>query len=153
MIASLRAFEHELQTFRSVDFLESAHLGAAINKFRSELADGKSIEILRLEQAMNLLGVKQPDQVKKEKLALHIENILDKTLGKHKWKGARALSLVEAERCLFELQTEIAAYTEQDVSHFDLSGLEMSQFSEIPSIHQTWIYQDWQAANWGCNVR
>ena len=146
VIAWFRAFERELLTLRSVDFLESDRLRIAMSKFRSVLADGKSIEIQRLEKAMNLLGVEPPEQVKKEELALCIENILDKTLGQEKSKGVRALSSHEAEKCVSEILSEIAAYTEQDASHFDLSDLEVRQFSEILSIHQTWIYRDWQAA-------
>ncbi|MCX8999947.1 hypothetical protein NOF55_22840 [Rhizobiaceae bacterium BDR2-2] len=146
VIAWFRGFERELLTLRSVDFLESDRLRVAMGEFRSVLADGKSVEIQRLEKVMDLLHVKHPEQIEKEYLALRVENILDKTLGAEKSKGVRTLSAHEAEECILKILHEIKEHAGSDDVRLDIQGSELRSLIEILSIHQTWIYRDWQAA-------
>ncbi|MFV1589912.1 hypothetical protein [Phaeobacter sp. JH20_39] len=146
VIAWFRGFERELLTLRSVDIVDSDKLRMAMQDFRGVLADGKSVEIQRLEQVMDLLGVAHPEQTEKEELALRVENILDKTLGPQKSKGLRNLSTHDAEDCISKVLIEINTYVGSDSTQPEPHRSELKALIEILSIHQTWIYRDWQAA-------
>ncbi|MDQ3833145.1 MAG: hypothetical protein M3315_05830 [Actinomycetota bacterium] len=147
LLGWIRGFRRELSFFTVDDRTRLRTLEDAINQFESALADGRGVEVQRVEGLAELWGFKLPDDdQRKSTLSVKVEaEIKNRFAVFELWDIRERPESQKLEICAVAGEV-LAQELREDLVRREAIDENLSQAVEILGVREAWLWRDWQAA-------